>query len=146
MPLVVFRSIFSGLRHCLGVRPRPLRLRLLHHLLPRTRPRHLGRPRSSNRGISRSMLSCPSTSYSCFRPKAIKTCRIVSKTQRSQLVMAPHVSKHELALVRGWQSEGWAAKDMWELHRAERTGGLLRASGSLCKHLGGPLVGPRSAI
>ena len=38
------------------------------------------------------------------------------------VLMAPHVSKHELALVRGWQSEGWAAKEMWELHRAERTG------------------------
>ena len=36
--------------------------------------------------------------------------------------MAPHFSQPELALARGWQSEGWAAKEMWKLHRADRTG------------------------
>ena len=31
-------------------------------------------------------------------------------------------SRPRLALVRGWQSEGWAAKEMWKLHRADRRG------------------------
>ena len=54
--------------------------------------------------------------------QATKSCLILSLAQRSQLQMAPHFSQPELALVRGWQSEGWAAKEMWELHRADRRG------------------------
>ena len=46
--------------------------------------------------------------------QARKSCMILSLAQRSQLQMAPRVSQPELALVRGWQSEGWAAKEMWK--------------------------------
>ena len=35
--------------------------------------------------------------------------------------MAPHFSKSELAMVRRWQSAVGTAKEMWDLHKADRT-------------------------
>ena len=44
--------------------------------------------------------------------------------------MAPHCSSIELALVRKWQRQGLSAKEMWELHKADRTGRHIQAPGS----------------
>ena len=36
--------------------------------------------------------------------------------------MAPHCTSVELAFVRRWQSQGLSAKEMWEMHKADRAG------------------------
>ena len=52
--------------------------------------------------------------FADFLPKLRNSYRDTSSAYSMQLHIAPHFSKFELALVRGWQSEGCAAKEMWK--------------------------------
>ena len=63
----------------------------------------------------------------CFITRIFSLAQATQAAQRyfhrtaAVVQMAPHLSKFELALVRQWQSAAQTAKELWELHKADRT-------------------------